>query len=109
MGMRRKNIEKRLPSGWRNCGGSIRSVRGRIVAGRNRGGLHSYNLDLETEVRQMARGRSKRKKRSAKIGEIPQMGLATAGSAAPEMSKPVRGLKLRTVSLLTMAFALACL
>ncbi len=49
------------------------------------------------------------KRRSARRRDIPQQGLAMTPSTAPGEGKSVRGVKLRTVSLLTMAFALACL
>ena len=58
----------------------------------------------------MARRRTgHQKRRSARSHAIRQKALAITGTIAPEKSKPVRGVKLRTVSLLTMAFALACL
>lgn len=57
----------------------------------------------------MARCRMGQKRRRTRRRDIPQWALAMTAGIAPEESKPARGVKLRTVSLLTMAFALACL
>jgi len=56
----------------------------------------------------MAR-RAGQKRRRARHRKMPQTALARTRMITPDESKPVHGLKLRTVSLLTMAFALACL
>ena len=57
----------------------------------------------------MAGRRTGRRRRTGKRRGIPPKVTTTEGVTIPNASKPVRGVKLKTVSMLTMLFALACL
>jgi hypothetical protein len=57
----------------------------------------------------MAGRRMGQKKRSARKRSMAPRAIPTESVTAPNDGKPVRGVKLRTVSMLTMLFALACL
>jgi hypothetical protein len=107
--MLRKVTGRKLRSESSGCDGSRDWARGRIGAERSHGSRRNCNLDFRTEDKQMARYRKgqRRKRLRADCSEVPARNAGTP--AAGSECKPVRGVKLRTVSVITMIFALSCL